>query len=208
MSASSRTRVLVEVALTIALAAVLHLFRLYQMPFGGSISLQMLPLFVLGLRRGPIAGLVAGALYGGVDFMIEPFPVHWAQVILDYPLAFAAVGALAGLWAPLWRAAASRSTAAAYKAVAWIGTLAVISGSIGRYVAHFISGVIFFATTAMGGPLPDGQSAFANTAALSAASIYSALYNLYVPASAAICLVAIIALLPALERGVPSEGRP
>jgi thiamine transporter len=200
----SRTRVLVEIALTVALCAVLHFFRLWQMPAGGSVSLEMLPLLVLGLRRGPGAGLVAGILFGFVDFLIEPFFVHWAQLFLDYPIAFGAVGGLAGLWRPAWRRAAGRSTAALYKSAAWIGTAAVLAGALGRYVAHFVSGVVFFATTAMGGPLANGQSAFGSAAALTAASVYSAIYNLFVPVSALLCLFALILVLPVVERGIPT----
>jgi thiamine transporter len=202
---ASRTRVLVEIALTIALASVLHFVRVWQMPAGGSVSLEMLPLLVLGLRRGPVAGLVAGALFGVVDYFIEPFFVHWVQLFLDYPIAFAAVGGLAGLWAPVWRRLANSDRLAT--ATAWVVPAAVVTASIGRYVAHFVSGVVFFATTAMGGPLANGQSAFASGTALKAASVYSALYNLYVPISAAACLAAMLVLSPVLERAVPPGDR-
>jgi thiamine transporter len=201
----SRTRVLVEIALTVALCAVLHFFRLWQMPAGGSVSLEMLPLLVLGLRRGAGAGFVAGILFGFVDFMIEPFFVHWAQLFLDYPIAFGAVGGLAGLWRPLWlRRTAAGGSASGYAAISWIGPLSVLTAALGRYIAHFVSGVVFFATAKYYGPLPDGTSAFSNAGALSAASTYSALYNLYVPISAVACLVALILILPVLERGLPT----
>jgi thiamine transporter len=202
---ASRTRVLVEVALTIALAAVLHFVRVWQMPAGGSVSLEMLPLLVLGLRRGPVAGLVAGALFGVVDYMIEPFFVHWVQLFLDYPLAFAAVGGLAGLWAPAWRRLADSNRLAT--ATAWVVPAAVITASVGRYLAHFVSGVIFFATTAMGGPLPNGASAFADLGALKTVAVSSAIYNLYVPLSAAACLAAMLVIVPTLHRAVPPAAR-
>ena len=51
----SRTRVVVEIALTVALAAVLRRFAVWQMPFGGSVSLEMLP------PRGPRACAAAFA---------------------------------------------------------------------------------------------------------------------------------------------------
>lgn len=197
---ASRTRILVEVALTIALSAVLHYVRLWQMPAGGSVSLEMLPIFVLALRRGPVVGVVAGALFGLVDLLLEPYVVHWAQLFLDYPLAFAGVG-LAGLFAPLWRRLTHEGARTA--AMTWVIPLAVLVGAAARYLSHFVSGVIFFATTAMGGPLPNGQSAFADTHALLAAAGYSAVYNLYVPLSAIICVVAMLAIVPALEKAVP-----
>lgn len=197
----TRTKVLVEIALTIALASVLHFVRIWQMPFGGTVSLEMLPLLVLGLRRGPVAGLVAGALFGFVDFLLEPFFVHWVQLFLDYPIAFGAVGGIAGLWAPLWSRLVTSGRVA--RAVAWVVPAAVVTASIGRYVAHFVSGVVFFATAAMGGPLHNGQSAFMNLAALTKVSVYSAVYNLYVPISAVACLAAMLVIMPVLERAVP-----
>jgi len=194
---------MVEIALTVALAAVLHFVRIWQMPAGGSVSLEMLPILVLGLRRGALAGLIAGALFGVVDYFIEPFFVHWVQLFLDYPLAFGAAGGLAGLVTPLWRrfVAAGRTASA----VGWIVPLAVVLGATGRYVMHFVSGVVFFATTAMGGPLANGQSAFGSGTALLAASGYSAIYNLYVPISAVACLIAMLAIMPTLEKAVPTR---
>jgi energy-coupled thiamine transporter ThiT len=88
-----RTRLLLEIALTIALATVLSMLTIWRMPQGGSVSLGMLPLFVLAFRRGLVPGLVAGALYGLVDLMVNPYVVHWAQLILDYPLAYLLGGA-------------------------------------------------------------------------------------------------------------------
>lgn len=193
---------LVEAALTIALAATLHFVKVWQMPAGGSVSLDMLPILVLALRRGPVIGVAAGALFGVVDMLIEPYVVHWAQFVLDYPLAFGVVG-LAGLFAAGWRRAVREGQVT--RALVTVVLPAVILGTGLRYLAHFASGVVFFATTAMGGPLAEGQSAFADTAALTAASIYSAVYNLYVPVSAAGCFVALVAVLPVLERAVPSE---
>ena len=201
--AGNRTKVLVEIALTVALGAVLHFVRVWQMPAGGTVSLEMLPIFVLALRRGPLVGVAAGALLGLVDLGLEPFVVHWAQFLLDYPVAFALVG-LSGVFAPTWRAA-SRDGRMKRTAL-WILPLAVVTGALGRYVAHFISGVIFFATADFGGPLANGASPFATLAAVRSVSVYSAVYNLYVPLSALGCLVALFAVMPALERTLPTEG--
>ena len=72
MNAFKDTRVLAEAALAIALAFVLGLIKVFQMPFGGSISLEMVPLILLALRQGPAVGIVAEAAYGLLDFAIEP----------------------------------------------------------------------------------------------------------------------------------------
>ncbi len=179
--AVSRVRMAAEIGLTIALAAVLQLIAVWQLPQGGSYSLTMLPLFVLAILRGPGAGLTAGALYGVVDFMMKPYLFHWAQVVLDYPLAFALVG-LAGVSAPSWRAAmADGRVGVAFWRSAVPG---IVLGSLGRYAAHVLSGVIFFASYA----IEAGQEPI----------LYSLAYNAFVLVSGAACAVAAAAVLPAL----------
>lgn len=187
----SRTRVVVEIALTVALAAVLRRFAVWQMPFGGSVSLDMLPLAVLAVRRGVRAGVTAGVLFGFVDYLIEPFFVHWVQLILDYPLAFGLVG-LAGLVRPLAQRAAAHAAAKGTKAVtlAWTAALGTLIGATARFASHFMSGVIFFAANA-----PKGQPVI----------VYSAVYNLtYLLPSAVAAAVLAAALVPALELAVPT----
>lgn len=179
---NERTKILVEAALVIALAAVLNMLKIWHMPQGGTVSFVLLPLIVLGLRRGLKVALMAGAVYGVVDFFIDPFPpVHWAQYALDYPIAYGLVG-LSGLFAPMWK----RSTGAA-RVWAAIVPAAVIA-SLGRYAAHVASGVIFFAEYA-----PEGQPVL----------IYSLLYNSYVPVSGVLAAIAAMAVLPALESAFP-----
>jgi thiamine transporter len=182
-----RTRLLLEIALTIALAAVLSMFTVWRMPQGGSVSLGMLPLFVLAFRRGLLPGLVAGGLYGLVDLMVDPYPpVHWIQPILDYPVAYLLVGlsgVVASVLAPVLRARARRRAALLMAA-------GITIGAAGRYVAHFISGMVFFGEFA-----PAGQPVW----------LYSALYNLYVPVSAAVCFAAAIVVVPALAGILPDS---
>ncbi len=187
------TRLLVEMALTIALAFVLDELKLFQMPQGGTVSLGMLPIIVLALLRGPVAGVTAGALFGVLDVLTPPtYIVHPVQLILDYPLPYALVG-LAGLMRPTWsRLATSGKMAAAL----WAGVIpAVLIAALGRYASHLVSGAIFFGEYA-----PDGQPVW----------LYSALYNLYVPVSAALCLGVAAIVLPALAKApglvsAPSE---
>jgi thiamine transporter len=177
-----RLATLVEIALSVALATVLGLFNVFKMPQGGSVSLEMLPLFVLALRRGVGPGVLAGALYGCVDLVMNPYIVHPAQVLLDYPLAYGFVG-LSGLWARRWREAHARGALSLATSTVLLPALAL--GALGRYVAHVVSGVIFFAQYA-----PKGQPVI----------LYSALYNTYVPVAAVLCFAAAAIVLPSLER--------
>jgi thiamine transporter len=168
------TRVLTEAALAIALAFVLGLIRVWKMPYGGSISLEMVPLILLALRQGPFVGVVAGTAYGLLDLAIEPIALHPVQVIFDYPLAFGVLG-IAGFFRPtLWGAIA--------------GTVVAV---LARFLCHFVSGVVFFASYA-----PEGWNPY----------LYSAVYNAgYLVPSLAIALVAVAVLLRALEGAQPSR---
>jgi thiamine transporter len=167
------TRVLAEAAIAVALSFVLGFFVLFKMPFGGSVSLEMIPLILLSLRQGWKVGVVAGATYGFLDLAIDPFVVHPLQLLLDYPLAFGAIG-LAGLFKPTVRGAILGATVAV----------------LARFLCHFLSGVIFFASYA-----PEGWNPF----------LYSAAYNAaYLAPSLAIAIVVVVVLLKALEAAQPS----
>lgn len=191
---SERVRLIVEIALCVALAAVLNLPGLQiRLPIniaGGTISLNMLPIFVLALRRGLGPGLVAGAIYGFVDLLIEPFVVHPVQLVLDYPIAYGLLG-LAGLGAAAWhlKVTGGRMVDGARVALPFL-----LLGGAGRFAAHWLSGIIFFGANA-----PAGQPVW----------LYSLVYNAsYLIPSVVLAALATLAVLPALERAVPSAPGP
>jgi thiamine transporter len=180
--------VLVEVALTLALAVVLGSLKLWQMPQGGSISLGMLPVFVLALRRGVVVGLVAGALTGLLGLIVEPpYVVHPVQFILDYPLAFAAVG-LAGTFSSTWSKSALEHRWG--RGIALAIAPGVALGGLARYAVHVLSGIVYFSSFAEGQPVV----------------VYSAAYNSYVLLSSILCFAAAMFVIPALDRVVPSTN--
>lgn len=179
----SRVRIGVEIGLTIALAAVLSFIAVWEMPQGGSVSFVMMPLFVLALLRGPVVGLVAGGLYGVVDFILKPYFFHPAQVALDYPIAYALCG-LAGLFAARWAAEAGAGRVG--RALWTAAVPGIVVGALGRYAAHVLSGVVFFASYAV----EAGQAPF----------VYSAAYNSFVLVSAVGCALVAFPVLPPLQR--------
>jgi thiamine transporter len=173
LNAFKDTRVLTEAALAIALAFVLGLIKVFKMPYGGSISLEMVPLILLALRQGPWVGVVSGVVYGVLNLISDPAVFHPIQVVLDYPLAFGALG-LAGFFRPTVRGAIIGATVAV----------------LARFLCHFLSGVVFFASYA-----PEGWNPY----------VYSAAYNAaYLVPSLAIALVVVVVLLRALEGAQPS----
>ena len=109
----------------VALATVLSNIKIFELPYGGSVTLaSMVPILWLSLRRGPAVGLFAATLYGVVQLAFGPYIVHPAQVILDYPLAFGLLG-VAGF----------------FQKRPFVG---VTLGAFGRFFAHFISGTLFW----------------------------------------------------------------
>lgn len=125
-----------EIAVAVALAAVLGQVRLFVMPQGGSVSLELLPLVFIAVRRGVVPGLTAGLLYGVLQLGLPgAYVLHPLQALLDYPLAFMAV-ALAG-FVPVGPVTGRRGVLQLAAAVAVAGA--------GRLVFHFLSGLVFFA---------------------------------------------------------------
>lgn len=125
MSNKLDTKSLAEIAISVALSYVLNLIIIYHLPQGGSITLgSMVPILLLALRRGPYIGVFAGTVFGLVQLALGGYWFTLAQVIIDYPIAFAALG-LAGF----------------FKKYPMIG---VTIGVAVRFIAHFLSGVIFF----------------------------------------------------------------
>lgn len=132
---ATNIKILVYGGLCIAMSFVLSYIRLYHWPQGGSITPgSMLPMFIFAYIFGAKAGIIAGVAYGFLQFIQDPYVVHWAQVLLDYPIAFAAMG-FAGLnrrYLPV----------------------SVVIGGFGRFLAHFVSGFIFFGIYAPEGMNP------------------------------------------------------
>jgi len=138
-----QTKIIAEIAVVVALSYALNLIVLFRMPQGGSVTVvSMVPILWLALRRGTKIGVLAGVILGLVDMMPQPFVVHPVQFLLDYPLAFGSLG-LAGLFQkhPI---------------------AGVVTGIFGRFVCHFVSGMVFFAMYAPSGMNP---------------AVYSAIYN-------------------------------
>ncbi len=167
--------------MAIALSSVLSLVKLFAMPQGGSITAaSMLPILFIALAFGPAWGMGIGAVYGLLQFVIEPYSAHWASIILDYPLAFALLG-LAGFFAlPKSKRLEERQILRRLGGIRWpMIIVAVLVGMLGRTISHVISGIIFYASYA-GGQNP---------------LIYSLVYNLsYMVPEAVITLIILVPL--------------
>ena len=128
------TKILMNISLMIALSIILHQIPIYHFPQGGYITFgSMIPLILLSFRYGFAVGMLAGFIFGLMDIILDPFILHPIQVLFDYPLPFMAAG-----------------LAAIFKNF-FASTILVF---VGKFICHFISGVIFFASYAPEGISP------------------------------------------------------
>ncbi len=119
---------LVFSAMAIALAFVTSLIKMFDLPMGGSITLcSMLFISLIGYWYGLRTGLIAAIAYGLLQLLSDPYVILPAQLIVDYLLAFGALG-LSGIF--------SKSKNGLIKGY--------IVAVLGRYLFAFISGVMFF----------------------------------------------------------------
>ncbi len=147
------TKEIARAGVCLAMAYALSYVKLFSMPQGGSITLaSMLPIIIYAYIYGARKGIFVGLIYGVLQSLQSPYIIHPAQFLLDYPIAFAALG-LAGILKDVKTLPEAAKFA--------IGT---IVGGAGRYISHVISGAFAF------GAYAEGQNVF----------IYSLAYNSYV----------------------------
>lgn len=130
------TKILAEASVVIALSFILKdvLPPIYHLPQGGSITVAgLIPLLWFALRRGFRYGLFAGVIYGLVHMALGGYVIHPIQGLLDYPIAFAALG-LAGF----------------FKKYPLLGVAIGISG---RFISSFLSGLFFFTGLSLEGAI-------------------------------------------------------
>ena len=152
----SKTRILVECALMIAVGMVLSNIKIFSMPNGGSVTLlSMLPFVLVSFRHGVKWGLFTGFVNGCLQMIMGFYPppastvLYFAgEVLLDYILAFMALGTAEFFARPF----KNRMVGVA------VGT--ALAGFL-RFLCSFLSGVLVW------GNLSDGLSAWT----------YSLVYN-------------------------------
>ncbi len=124
----------------VAMSFALSYIKLFEMPQGGSITLaSMLPVMLFAYVYGAKKGLLVGFIYGILQAVQDPYIVHPAQFLLDYPIAFSMVG-FAGIFANV------KALDKAPQVKFALGS--VIAGTL-RFVAHVFSGVFAFGAYAL-----------------------------------------------------------
>ncbi len=131
---------LTESALLLAIAAVLSVLKLVDMPYGGSVTAcSMLPLLIIAYRHGTRHGLFTAFTYSLIQLLLgldnfsyaTSFGAVIAIAVFDYLLAFLALG-LGGIFRKKMPQGAA------------LGVAAVLTGLF-RYLCHVISGCTVWA---------------------------------------------------------------
>jgi thiamine transporter len=136
---NSKTKIMVEGAILVALSTVLSLVKIWQMPLGGSVTLlSMLPIVVYSNRYGIKQGIVVAFVFSLFQFFqgIGDGLFAWGLspvmligcILLDYILAYTVIG-LSGMFRQKGE---------------WGWICGTIMALLIRFVCHFTSGVVIF----------------------------------------------------------------
>ena len=136
----SKTKKLLESSIMVAIASVLSMIKLFDLPYGGSVTIGcMLPIIVIAYRHGVRWGLISGLVFGIIQQLLGlntlSYVTTWQSIVavifLDYIIAFLMLG-FGGIFK---------------KSLSQPGAL--LSGTVFvcilRYICHVISGATVWA---------------------------------------------------------------
>lgn len=143
----SNLRALCECALLVAVGFLLSFIKIWKMPLGGAVTAaSMAPILLAGYRHGPKFGFLTSFVYAVLQILQDIGEIAgWGltpaifvgTLLLDYLLAYGILGLSGVFWKKKY-------------AVLW-GTPICL---FGRFLMHFLSGVILFAETGQPGFTP------------------------------------------------------
>ncbi|MBC1501810.1 energy-coupled thiamine transporter ThiT [Listeria weihenstephanensis] len=144
---NTRLLTLLECAIFAAIAMVLSFIPL---DFGSSlsISLGMIPMYIIAIRRGFWAAGFSGLLWGILHFVTgKAYILSPLQGVLEYIVAFLFI-AFAGVFAVQVRGYLKEGKL--NKAIGWAWATMIIGG-VARYFWHYLAGVLFWGAYAFKG---------------------------------------------------------
>lgn len=129
---------MVEMAMLIAFAIILDLpfLKIRIGANGGSISLTMVPLFVLALRHGPIKGFVGcGIIYSFLSCLLD----GWSLMYLpfDYVLGYGSISIIGFFYKKICENKTDLN------GILWF-SFAILIAFVGRMIFSTISSIVFF----------------------------------------------------------------
>lgn len=167
---------LVETGISFAIAIILSMIKIFEMPWGGSVTLcSMLPIILISYRYGTKWGVFSGFVFSIFQLLLGVNSIRGltgvgliGSVILDFILAFTVLG-----FGGVFRNKLNNKTLSLALGVTITLTL--------RFICSFISGVVLWGSYAketlesLGGDL--AQSILNTFDGISLEIVYSALYN-------------------------------
>ena len=124
-----RLRCLTEGAIFVAVAQVLSYLKLYELPQGGEITIEMLPIFLFCIRWGLAPGMLASFVYSILRLLLNgAYAWGWQSMLGDYIVAFTVLG-LAGLF---------------HKKESGL-FFGIFVGSLARFLVHYVVGATVWA---------------------------------------------------------------
>ncbi len=138
--------ILTECALMIALATVLSMIKVYEGPFGGSVTLlSMAPIIIVSMRHGVKIGLVTGFVHSVIQLVLGLSNVGWVPdfmgkvlcIVFDYLLPFTLLG-FGGIFRNVKFTKNERVNT---MIAALLGTLLV---TFARFACHIVSGAVIW----------------------------------------------------------------
>lgn len=143
---TKRIHILTESAIMVALATVLSMLKIWEAPYGGSVTLlSMAPIIILSMRRGVKVGLFAGFAHSLIQLLLGLSNVSYIPtptgmflcVLADYILPFTLLG-LGGLFRNIkfTRNETTNLFIAAALGVALVCAL--------RFACHVVSGAVIW----------------------------------------------------------------
>lgn len=172
-STSYNTKSITYAAICVAASFALSYIKFFSLPQGGSVTFASLfPLALYSYMFGTRRGVIAGVVYGLLQFMQSPQFYEPMQFLLDYPIAFACIG-IAGIGRRF----------KFFKGISQLEfAFGALIGGILRYAAHFMSGYFVFYT-------------YAAWSGYDSAVLYSLAYNSFTLVDIAIVvIVGVLAL--------------
>lgn len=158
---NKKVRILVECAVMVALATVLSLIKVYEAPFGGSVTLlSMAPIIILSMRHGVKVGLSGAFVYSVLQLILGISSVAWVPtvggiilcILFDYLIPFTLLG-LGGMFRNVSflqnitfpdkriMPAKLRGKTVSIPLYAILGTLIVL---LLRFLCHIVSGAVIW----------------------------------------------------------------
>ncbi len=179
---TQKTLKLVETGVLMGIAVALSLFKPFQLPFGGGITIvSMLPIVLISYRHGVKWGFFSAFIYSLLQmvtsfsevkaFFVPEDYALWAGIgiiLLDYVAAYSMLG-FGGVFRNRLKPAAALC----------VGSILALTL---RYLMHVLSGTIFFGAWAewfftQDGIAAIGEPILANCSGWGLALLYSLIYN-------------------------------